>query len=232
MVRMGGTQSAAIGLLFFTLMAGQTQAELYRFTGVLPTSSDFANEFILDTVGTDMEGRVNPGDSWTVVADVDTGTELSNGSTSTLGWYAMAIRYAEISFSSGYSIILTPDYLFDIGDVFVQNDSTFAPPYESVSAEMYVDAAYLRVAVSTETQLGTLDGVKLPLGGVGFVQDLSLSGDRDTVLWFESPYGGLVSYKSGSGEAFQVVPEPSTMTLWCVAALGLCGVWWRKRYSQ
>jgi hypothetical protein len=232
MVRIGKTQLAAMVLLCFTLMTSQSQADFYKFSGVLPLANNSVNVFDLFTEGSEMHNGVNPGDSWTILAEVD----LSAGNTADpddfpgVGWYSLAILNAELSFSSGYSVRLTPDPMNDIGDVIVNDNVTYdGYPLDSVGIDMLVGGTYLSATIYTETELGVLDSIALPTAGTEFVLDTTASGISSSVLNFFHSDGGYVSYFSTFGETFQAVPEPSTITLWGIAALGFCGVWWRKR---
>ena len=83
MVRIGKTQLAAMVLLCFTLMAGQSQAEWYKFSGYLPSYEPDGDWFTLRTEDTDfvLDGGavgVSPGDYWELRADVDLGAPGSD----------------------------------------------------------------------------------------------------------------------------------------------------------
>lgn len=232
MVRNGKTQLAAIALVCFAVMAGQSQAELYKFSGVLPIDSDSVNMFDLFTEGSEMDNGVNPGDSWTITAEIDLSAfNIADPDRFPgVGWYSSAVRHAELSFSSGYRLTLTPDPMNDIGDVIVNDNVTYDGfPLDSVGIDMRIGDTYLFASIYTETELDVLDSIALPTAGTEFVLDTTVSEVSSWVLDFSLSDGGYVTYYSTLGETFQAVPEPSAITLWCVAALGLCGVWWRKR---
>ena len=234
MVRRIGTCLAVV-LLSLTLVVGQSRAEMvtYKFSGQLPSSEPDGINFELDP-GTDMGGLVNPGDHWTAFFEVDLETgNLNEGIPGLEGFgdYLGAATNAYLEFESGYSTTLTPtDPLDDFGEIGVFNNF-FLPTSDGVAGTVSLgDPERLDVAIYNEDYENTLDSVDLPTFPTAFNQNVS--GEPVEVLAYSSPGGGFVSYLSFGDGSFEVVPEPSTMAIWCIAAMGLGCVWWRKRRAR
>ena len=231
MVRIIKTSLVA-GFVLMMLAVGQSQAELYKFSGVLPTD---ASDLTFFTLSQSMVSQgLNLGDTWTMVVDVDESAPADQPVEPTFASYQQAVRSSQISFSSGYSLTLTPDYVAgDTGSIYVSAMDTGGgafPAADGMSAEVSEgQPAYMYAAILNETDLGSLPDPSLPGYPTDFDQSLLEAAAATTILDFKGADGGWIKYDAWNVGSFEVVPEPSTITLWCVAGLtfGLMG--WRKR---
>ena len=201
MIQAMKAQMAVAVTVLLVITTGHARADLamYRFSGVLPADV---------TIDGDMFGKAAAGETWTVNVQVDLSIPDSV-SDSTLGIYYDAALAADIVFSGGYSDSVTGPFsiptFIEVYDNVNQRDGVLALLAESSSG--------LMVAVGNR-DLATLTSDLLPVYLTSFSQDLN---QIDVVLDYVSPGGGTVRYSSIDNGHFDVVPEPSTITLWSLA---------------
>lgn len=214
-------------VVFLMLAVGQSQADLvYEFSGFLPSDIN-EPDFLFDR-DTDMQtgpDTVELGDSWTLTVAIDLVDDGDPGDPN-YGDYVDAARSGKLVFSSGYEATFTIARTW--GDIFVLDNliSAGLPEVDGVAVSMAEGGVLVDAGISTETNLAALSSDALP--GLPFDPFSQSVNGGDEVLYFETPGGGLISYFSDMTGTFTVVPEPSSITLWC-AVLGLGGVFWRKR---
>jgi hypothetical protein len=125
-------------------------------------------------------------------------------------------------------------------DIFVNDNSDFGgdfEPLDMVTANLATfDDCFLDVLMGTETALDSItDETVLPGIGTEFDHDLTVSEISDVVFQFELPSsddlpdGARIAFESLNNGTFKVVPEPSAITLWCLAAGLGCVIWRRRR---
>lgn len=237
MIRMIKTSLTALALLL-TVAVSQSQAEFtdYQFSGVLPTVFG-PNDFLL---ADDMEGHIGGGDSWTLFLTVNSDTPEGDFTPDpTNAGYEYAVTSAELVFSGvdsegnprGYSTNLNFDPDLDYTYIEVSNnDPVFS---DQVYTSLFTDSDILMLDVTNEVNPDAISGdsVLLPTSPMEFNQEMLTP---NFVFTYKSAVPGsfFISYESTTGSVFRVVPEPSTITLWCLAALGFGGVWWRKRRAS
>jgi hypothetical protein len=234
MVRLFGARLAVAVLLFWTLAVGSSQADLvYRFTGALPSTSPDGVYFELDN-GTELGGgttglpELGPGATWSCFLTIDD-SQPNQGNEFTGEFYSVVKQFV-LEFSNGYQLSIDSTAVPSLnGAILIDNDLGWDGINASITFNVGLGQSSLNLTVIDESQ-GALSSTDLPGIGTTLAHNSTVDPNGDNVFDFMlAGGGGLVSYYSKGGELFEVVPEPSTLALWCIAAVGLAGTWWRKR---
>jgi hypothetical protein len=224
-------------MLSIALVVNQAQAEIvtYEFTGTFTDDGDTSITEIDDE--NDVFGGLAVGDSW----KVELGVQLDTTGTPDdfdpeIWWYDEAVKSATIVFSGASGVKYSKTY--SEGDFESYHNISVAnfEDFDYVGSDIELapgNTGVLRLTILNDMDLGSIgDQTELPGIGTEIAQESML---LEQVMHYELPQsdelpnGALVKFFSEDIGHFRVVPEPSAITLWCLAAAGLGGVMWRRR---